>query len=132
MLYVELLSDLKICFLLSSVWTELIIMQISEFNYQLPDELIAQNPLEKREISRMLVVDRQKQSLDDVQFLNLSHYLKENDLIVLNNTKVFPARLFGKSETGAKVELFLIEEMEDKIWQTLARPGEAFKGWQKN
>ncbi len=102
-------------------------MQISEFDYELPEELIAQNPLEKREISRMLVVNRSDKTLKDEQFFNLPKYLRKGDVIVLNNTKVFPARLFGQSETGAKVELFLVEEIENKIWETLARPAKRLR-----
>ncbi len=102
-------------------------MKISEFDYKLPDELIAQNPLEKREISRMLVIDRGMKTWQDEQFYSFPKFLKKGDVIVLNNTKVFPARLFGKSETGAKVELFLVEEIEKSTWQTLARPAKRLK-----
>jgi S-adenosylmethionine:tRNA ribosyltransferase-isomerase len=106
-------------------------MQISEFDYKLPDELIAQNPLEKREISRMLVADHGNRTLTNEQFFNFPKYLKKGDLIVLNNTKVFPARLFGKSETGGKIELFLVEELENQIWETLARPAKRLKAGKK-
>lgn len=106
-------------------------MLISDFEYDLPEELIAQNPLEKREISRMLVADRSIEKLKDEQFFNFPKYLKKGDLIVLNNTKVFPARLFGKSETGGKIELFLVEEIEDRIWETLARPAKRLKPGKK-
>ena len=102
-------------------------MHISDFDYELPDELIAQNPLEKRENSKMLVVNQGGKSLKDEQFFNLPKILRKDDLIVLNNTKVFPARLFGKSETGAKIELFLVQEVENKIWETLARPAKRLK-----
>lgn len=106
-------------------------MNISEFGYQLPDQLIAQNPLEKREISRMLVADSSNQTLTDDQFFNFSKYLQKGDLIVLNNTKVFPARLFGRSETGGKIELFLVEEIGDQTWETLARPAKRLKTGKK-
>ncbi|MDQ3634103.1 MAG: tRNA preQ1(34) S-adenosylmethionine ribosyltransferase-isomerase QueA [Acidobacteriota bacterium] len=106
-------------------------MQISEFDYELPEELIAQNPLEKREISRMLVANYFEKTLKDEQFFNFPKYLRKGDVIVLNNTKVFPARLFGQSETGAKVELFLVEEIENKIWETLARPAKRLKTGKK-
>jgi len=102
-------------------------MLISEFDYELPDELIAQDPPEKRESSRMLVANRAENSLNDQQFSSFPKFLKEGDLIVLNNTKVFPARLFGKSETGAKIELFLVQEIEDRVWETLARPARRLK-----
>ncbi len=106
-------------------------MQISEFDYELPDDLIAQNPLEKREISRLLLANRSKRILKDEQFFNFPNYLKKGDVIVLNDTKVFPARLFGKSETGGKVELFLVEEIEDRTWETLARPAKRLKTGKK-
>ena len=106
-------------------------MNISKFNYELPDSLIAQNPPEKREISKMLVADYVDKSLKDEQFFSLPKYLKKGDLIVLNNTKVFPARLFGKSETGGKVELFLVEEIKNQTWETLARPAKRLKAGKK-
>ncbi len=103
------------------------IMLISEFNYDLPEELIAQNPLEKRENSRMLAVDRAAKNFVDEHFYNLPRFLKKGDLVVLNNTKVFPARLFGTSETGARVEIFLVREVETQTWETLARPARRLK-----
>jgi len=106
-------------------------MQISEFEYKLPNELIAQEPLEERETSRMLVANRAVNSVLDDAFSNLKNYLKKGDVLTLNNTKVFPARLFGRSETGAKVELFLVREVEDGIWETLARPGRRLKSGKK-
>ncbi len=106
-------------------------MLISEFDYDLPAELIAQNPLEKRENSRMLIVNRSRKKFEDEQFFNLPNFLKKDDVIVLNNTKVFPARLFGTSETGAKVELFLIRETENQTWETLGRPGKRLKTGRK-
>ena len=102
-------------------------MLITDFNYELPDELIAQNPLEKREASRMLFVNRAKNSFRDEHFYNFPQFLKKSDVIVINNTKVFPARLFGKSETGANIELFLIRENENSNWETLARPARRLK-----
>lgn len=102
-------------------------MLISEFDYHLPDELIAQEPLEKRENSRMLVLNRASQSRQDKYFFEFPEFLKKGDVIVLNNTKVFPARLLGISETGAKVEIFLVKEIEDDIWETLARPAKRLK-----
>ena len=102
-------------------------MFITEFDYELPEELIAQEPLEKRENSRMLVVSRAEKTFHDGQFFNLPQFLKKTDVIVLNNTKVFPARLFGTSETGARVEVFLVRETENQIWETLARPARRLK-----
>lgn len=97
-------------------------MLISEYAYDLPEELIAQNPLEKRDNSRMLAINRAGKSFLDEHFYNFSHFLKKGDVIVLNNTKVFPARLFGETATGARVELFLVREIETQIWEALARP----------
>ncbi len=106
-------------------------MLISEFDYELPESLIAQEPLEKRENSRMLVIDRSKRSFGDEHFLNFPQFLKKGDVVVLNNTKVFPARLFGVSETGAKIEVFLVREVEDHVWETLARPARRLKKGKK-
>ena len=102
-------------------------MLITEFDYELPAELIAQKPLERRESSRMLVVDRSMRSFADEHFSELPKFLKKGDVLVLNNTKVFPARLFGAAETGAKVEIFLVREMEDRVWEALARPAKRLK-----
>lgn len=102
-------------------------MLISEFEYNLPEALIAQNPLEKREFSRMLIVDRGGQNFYDEHFYNFPQFLKKGDVLVLNNTKVFPARLLGISETGGKVELFLVREIEHRIWETLAKPARRLK-----
>ncbi len=106
-------------------------MKINEFDYELPENLIAQNPLEKRENSRMLVADFSNKTVTDEQFFNFPKFLRKDDLIVLNNTKVFPARLFGRSDTGAKVELFLVEEIKERIWETLARPARRLKAGKK-
>ena len=102
-------------------------MLISDFQYDLPQNLIAQEPLRNRENSRMLVIDRALQSVKDNVFLNFPDFLREDDVVVVNNTRVFPARLLGKSETYANIEIFLIEEIEDKVWLTLARPARRLK-----
>lgn len=106
-------------------------MLITDFEYDLPEELIAQKPAEKRAESRMLIVDRAEKTRRDAHFYDLPEFLREGDLLVLNNTKVFPARLFGKSETGARIEIFLIEESENGIWKTLARPARRLKPGRK-
>jgi S-adenosylmethionine:tRNA ribosyltransferase-isomerase len=103
------------------------IMLLTDFFYDLPDELIAQEPLEKRENSRMLAVNRAAKNWQDKHFFDLPEFLRKGDVIVLNNTKVFPARLLGTSETGANVELFLVKENELQIWETLARPTKRLK-----
>lgn len=102
-------------------------MLISEFDFSLPEELIAQNPLEKREASKMLVINRCEKNLRDEHFYHLPQFLKKGDVLILNNTKVFPARLFGESETGAKIELFLVREIENQTWETLAKPARRLK-----
>jgi S-adenosylmethionine:tRNA ribosyltransferase-isomerase len=103
-------------------------MHISEFHYDLPDELIAQHPLEHREDSRMLVLDRQKRSWLDSAFVNLPDYLRSNDVLVLNNTRVFPARLPARRDpTGGHVELLLVRETEPLVWEALIRPGSRLK-----
>lgn len=102
-------------------------MLLSEFDFDLPDNLIAQEPLETRQDSRMLVVDRKTRFFNDGQFSRFPEFLSNNDVVVLNNTKVFPARLLGRSETGASVEVFLIEELKPMTWLTLARPGRRLK-----
>jgi S-adenosylmethionine:tRNA ribosyltransferase-isomerase len=102
-------------------------MLINEFNFDLPENLIAQEPLENRAESKMLVVNRKTQTVYDEQFINFLQFLKSGDVIVLNNTKVFPARLFGTLETGAKVELFLVKNLGNDVWETLARPAKRLK-----
>lgn len=106
-------------------------MLISDFDFDLPENLIAQTPLENRQDSRMLVVDRKSKTLENRVFSDISTYLTEGDLVVLNNTKVFPARLSGKSETGAQIETFLVEEIENGVWTTLAKPARRLKPGKK-
>jgi len=98
-------------------------MLISEFDYELPEELIAQAPLAERDASRMLVLDRARATWRDGSFAELPAELREGDQLVVNNTRVFPARLVGRREpSGGQVELFLIEEREARVWDALARP----------
>lgn len=106
-------------------------MLITDFDFELPDALIAQEPLENRAGSRMLVVDRAAKAYADEHFYNFPKLLQKGDVLVLNNTKVFPARLFGASETGARVELFLVREAENGVWETLARPARRLKTGKK-
>lgn len=102
-------------------------MQITEFDFDLPDELIAQQPAEPRDASRLLVLNRAEGRWCDRRFNQLSAYLAPGDTLVVNNTRVFPARLVGKRiESGGRVELFLVREVDgdarSPIWETLARP----------
>ena len=106
-------------------------MLITDFDFELPDSLIAQEPLKNREKSRMLVVNRAANSYTNDHFYNFPKFLKKDDVVVLNNTKVFPARLFGASETGAHIELFLVRETEPEVWETLARPARRLKTGKK-
>ena len=88
-------------------------MHISEFDYELPVDLIAQTPLEQRDASRMLVLDRGKRAWADSSFKNFTSYLRPNDVVVVNNSRVIPARLIGhREETGGQVEIFLVREIE--------------------
>lgn len=102
-------------------------MQVSDFYYELPEELIAQEPPEVRGASRMLVVSRKTNSFRDDEFQNFSSYLRPGDCLVLNDTKVFPARLHGKRnrKDGAAVEIFLVRPLDkrEETWKALARPG---------
>ena len=98
-------------------------MLISEFDYPLPEELIAQEPLAERDASRLLVLDRARSSWRDSSFSELPAELREGDHLVVNNTRVFPARLVGRREpSGGRVELFLLAEREPLVWDALARP----------
>lgn len=98
-------------------------MQVSEFNYELPEELIAQHPLEKRDESRLMVLDRKTKTIEHKVFKDIIDYLKPGDCLVRNNTKVIPARLYGKKDTGANVEFLLLKNIRDDIWETIVRPG---------
>lgn len=97
-------------------------MLLADFDFELPDGLIAQAPARRREGSRMLIVDRAAGAITDSHFSELPEMLRPSDLLVMNNTKVFPARLFGRSETGANVEIFLVREIGNGTWEALARP----------
>ena len=103
-------------------------MKRSDFYYDLPEELIAQTPVEPRNHSRLLKVDRATGELEHAHFYNLCDYLKKGDLLVMNDSRVLPARLFGvKEETGAVVEFLLLEQKGDKLWELLVRPGKKAK-----
>ena len=98
-------------------------MQVSEFNYNLPEELIAQIPIKKRDESRLMVLDTKKQTIEHKIFKNIIDYLEPGDCLVRNNTKVIPARIYGKKETGANVEFLLLNNIEGDIWESIVRPG---------
>lgn len=103
-------------------------MKVSDFYYELPEELIAQVPLEKRDASRLLVLDRKKQTIEHQTFHDILDFLEPGDCLVRNNTKVIPARLYGeKEETKAKVEFLLLKQLEGDIWEVMVRPGRRLK-----
>ena len=98
-------------------------MKVSEFNYDLPEELIAQVPIKNRDESRLMVVNREKRTIEHRTFKDIIDYLESGDCLVRNNTKVIPARLYGKKETGANVEFLLLNNIEGDIWESIVRPG---------
>jgi S-adenosylmethionine:tRNA ribosyltransferase-isomerase len=103
-------------------------MRLSEFDYHLPSELIAQQPLAERDASRMLVLDRATQTWTDSVFRDFTSYVSQNDVVVVNNSRVIPARLKGRrEETGGQVEILLVRELEPKVWEALVRPGGRLK-----
>lgn len=97
-------------------------MQLSEFDYVLPEELIAQTPASKRTHSKMLVLDKFAKTIEHKHFFDIVDFLDENDVLVLNDTKVIPARLIGEKLTGANVEVFLLKELQLKQWEALLKP----------
>ena len=98
-------------------------MELSEFNYYLPEELIAQTPIDKRDESRLMVLDRKTGEIEHKVFKDIIDYLRPGDCLVRNNTKVIPARLYGKKDTGANVEFVLLKNLEGDIWEAMVRPG---------
>ena len=103
-------------------------MHINDFDYELPEELIAQKPADKRDASRLLVVHRETGETEHKHFYDILEYLNEGDCLVLNNSKVLPARLYGiKEGTGAKVEFLLIKRIDGERWETMVRPGKRLK-----
>ena len=98
-------------------------MKVTEFDYDLPEELIAQVPIKKRDESRLMVLDRKNKTIEHKKFKDIIEYLEPGDVLVRNNTKVIPARLYGNKETGAKVEFLLLNNIEGDIWECIVRPG---------
>ena len=98
-------------------------MTIEDFNYHLPEELIAQTPLSERPSSRLLVLDRKTGEVSHKTFRNVLDYLESGDCLVLNDTKVLPARLLGTNATGAAIEFLLLSQREGDIWEIIVRPG---------
>ncbi|MFD2656835.1 tRNA preQ1(34) S-adenosylmethionine ribosyltransferase-isomerase QueA [Gracilibacillus thailandensis] len=103
-------------------------MEIEDFDFDLPEELIAQTPLEDRASSRLMVLNRENRSITHHHFYDILDFLKPGDCLVLNNTKVLPARLYGvKEDTGAKVEVLLLTQLEDDNWEVLVKPAKKVK-----
>lgn len=103
-------------------------MNVKDFYFDLPQELIAQDPLTDRAASRLLVLDKDTGAIQHKTFRDVTGYLRPGDCLVINDTKVIPARLFGvKKETGAKIELLLLKRREEDIWETLVKPGKKAK-----
>ena len=103
-------------------------MKLSDFYYELPEELIAQDPLLKRSDSRLMVINRFDGGIEHKHFTDVIDYLNEGDCLVINDTKVIPARLIGeKEETGASIEVLLLKRKDDKTWETLVKPGKKAK-----
>ena len=99
-------------------------MSTSDFFYDLPEELIAQTPVEPRNHSRLMVLSKENDSINHEHFFNLTEHLKEGDLLVLNDSRVLPARLYGeKIGTGSAIEFLLLEQKGDKLWEIICRPG---------
>ncbi|GAL66183.1 S-adenosylmethionine:tRNA ribosyltransferase-isomerase [Jejuia pallidilutea] len=100
-------------------------MKLSNFGFDLPAELLAEYPSENRDESRLMVLNRKDQTIEHKQFKDLINYFNEDDVMILNNTKVFPARLYGnKEKTGARIEVFLLRELneEQRLWDVLVDP----------
>ena len=99
-------------------------MKVSDFNYDLPKELIAQVPIKDRDESRLMVLDRKNKTIENKIFKDIIDYLNPGDCLVRNNTKVIPARLYGiKEETGANIEFLLLNRIDGDIWEVMVRPG---------
>ncbi|MBR6033342.1 MAG: tRNA preQ1(34) S-adenosylmethionine ribosyltransferase-isomerase QueA [Clostridia bacterium] len=103
-------------------------MKVSDFDYELPEELIAQHPNKKRDEARLLVLNRSEQTIEHKIFKDIIEYLNPGDCLVINNTKVIPARLYGIREgTGANVEFLLLKRIENDLWEVIVRPGKKLK-----
>ena len=103
-------------------------MDVKDFDYDLPEELIAQDPLEDRSASRLMILDKETGEIRHRIFRDITDELAPGDCLVINNTKVIPARLFGiKEGTGATIEVLLLKRRENNIWETLVKPGKKAK-----
>lgn len=101
--------------------------QLTDYQYDLPEELIAKFPVTPRDHSKLMVIDRSSKSIEDIHFYQLHELMEEGDRLVFNNTKVIPARLHGRRESGGQVELLLIEQKGEGLWTTMAKPARKLK-----
>lgn len=102
-------------------------MKVADFNYELPKELIAQHPYDKRDEARLMVLNKKQELIEHKVFKDVIDYLNPGDCLVINNTKVIPARLYGKKDTGANVEFLLLKRIDGDIWEAMVRPGNKLK-----
>ncbi|MFG6318598.1 MAG: tRNA preQ1(34) S-adenosylmethionine ribosyltransferase-isomerase QueA [Clostridia bacterium] len=102
-------------------------MKVEEFNYELPKELIAQTPYDKRDEARLMVLDKENKTIEHKVFKDVLEYLKPGDCLVINDTKVIPARIYGKKDTGANVEFLLLKNLGNDEWEAMVRPGNKLK-----
>ena len=102
-------------------------MKVEEFNYELPKELIAQHPYDKRDEARLMVLDKNEELIEHKVFKDVIDYLNPGDCLVINNTKVIPARLYGKKDTGANVQFLLLKRIEGDTWEAMVKPGNKLK-----
>ena len=102
-------------------------MDISDFDYDLPEECIAQLPVEPRDSSRLMVLDPSNHTIEHRRFFQLGDFLKQGDVLIFNDTRVIPARLIGARDTGGKVEVFLLRQMDKDQWEALVKPGKKMR-----
>jgi len=102
-------------------------MKVSDFNYELPEELISQHPYDKRDEARLMVLNKKEKTIEHKIFRDVIDYLNPGDCLVINNTKVLPARLYGTKDTGANVEFLLLKRIDGDIWEVMVRPGNKLK-----
>ncbi|MDR3259565.1 MAG: tRNA preQ1(34) S-adenosylmethionine ribosyltransferase-isomerase QueA [Fusobacteriaceae bacterium] len=105
--------------------------KLADYNYYLPDELIGQKPREPRDHSRLMIVDKNNGKIEETLFYNIIDYLKKDDILVRNSTKVIPARLFGHKESGGLIQVLLLKRIEKDIWECLLKPAKKLKTGQK-
>ena len=103
-------------------------MRTSDFDFELPEELIAQTPLDKRDSSKLLVLNKNNGAIEHKHFTDIIDYLQAGDVLVLNDTKVIPARLYGvKEDTGAVIEILMLKDLGNNIWECLTKPSKRVK-----